>query len=105
MNARSFFDTNILVYADDKRAPAKQSRAIDLAAEHRRDGTGVISLHVLQEYFVTVTGCMRFLFGMFWCCDRRNKLAVASYCPSIFRKAVKSMGFRSRTRSARPIVC
>ena len=55
MNARSFFDTNILVYADDKRAGAKQSRAIDLVAEHRRDGTGVISLQVLQEYFVTVT--------------------------------------------------
>ena len=55
MNARSFFDTNILVYADDKRAPAKQSRAIDLVAEHRRDGTGVVSLQVLQEYFVTVT--------------------------------------------------
>jgi predicted nucleic acid-binding protein len=55
MNARSFFDTNILVYADDKRAGAKQSRAIDLVAEHRRDGTGVVSIQVLQEYFVTVT--------------------------------------------------
>ena len=55
MNARSLFDTNILVYADDKRAPAKQSRAIDLVAEHRRHGTGVISLQVLHEYFVTVT--------------------------------------------------
>ena len=55
MNARSFFDTNILVSADDKRAPAKQSRAIDLVAEHRRDGTGVLSLQVLHEYFVTVT--------------------------------------------------
>jgi predicted nucleic acid-binding protein len=55
MNARSFFDTNILVYADDKRAGAKQSRAIDLVAEHRHDGTGVVSIQVLQEYFVTVT--------------------------------------------------
>jgi predicted nucleic acid-binding protein len=55
MNVRSFFDTNILVHADDKRAAAKQSRAIDLVAEHRRDGTGVVSLQVLQEYFVTVT--------------------------------------------------
>jgi len=55
MNARSFFDTNILVYADDKRADAKQGRAIDLVAEHRHDGTGVVSLQVLQEYFVTVT--------------------------------------------------
>jgi predicted nucleic acid-binding protein len=55
MNARSFFDTNVLIYADDKATPAKQRRAIDLVAEHRRSGTGVVSMPVLQEYFVTVT--------------------------------------------------
>jgi predicted nucleic acid-binding protein len=55
MSARSFFDTNVLVYADDKAAPAKQRRALELVAEHRRAGTGVVSLDVLQEYFVTVT--------------------------------------------------
>ena len=55
MSARSFFDTNILVYADDRAAPAKQRRALDLVAEHRRAGTGVVSLQVLQEYFVAVT--------------------------------------------------
>ena len=55
MSARSFFDTNVLVYADDKAAPAKQRSALDLVAEHRRAGTGVLSLQVLQEYFVTVT--------------------------------------------------
>jgi len=55
MSARSFFDTNVLVYADDKAAPAKQRRAVELVAEHRRAGTGVVSLQVLQEYFVTVT--------------------------------------------------
>ena len=55
MSARSFLDTNVLVHADDKAAPAKQRRAIDLVAEHRRAGTGVVSLQVLQEYFVTVT--------------------------------------------------
>src|ERR1700689_3805618 len=55
MSARSFFDTNVLVYADDKAAPAKQRRALDLVAEHRRARTGVVSLQVLQEYFVTVT--------------------------------------------------
>ena len=55
MSARSFFDTNVLVYADDKAAPAKQRRALALVAEHRRAGTGVVSLQVLQEYFVTVT--------------------------------------------------
>jgi predicted nucleic acid-binding protein len=55
MPARSFFDTNVLVYADDKAAPAKQGRALALVAEHRRAGTGVVSMQVLQEYFVTVT--------------------------------------------------
>jgi len=55
MRARSFFDTNVLVYADDKAAPSKQRRALDLIAEHRRARTGVVSLQVLQEYFVTVT--------------------------------------------------
>ena len=55
MSARSFVDTNVLVYADDRAAPAKQRRAVELVAEHRRAGTGVVSLQVLQEYFVTVT--------------------------------------------------
>jgi predicted nucleic acid-binding protein len=55
MNARSFFDTNVLLYADDESAPAKQRCSRDLVAEHRRCGTGVISLQVLQEYFVNLT--------------------------------------------------
>src|SRR6202045_1164308 len=55
MSARSFFDTNVLVYADDKAAPAKRRRPVDLIAEPRRAGTCVVSLQVLQEYFVTVT--------------------------------------------------
>ena len=55
MSARSFFDTNVLIYTDDRAAPAKQRRALELVAEHRRAGTGVVSLQVLQEYFVTVT--------------------------------------------------
>lgn len=55
MSVRSFFYTNVLIYADDKAAPAKQKRAVELVSEHRRSRTGVISLQVLQEYFVTVT--------------------------------------------------
>ncbi len=55
MSARSFFDTNILIYADDRTAPTKQRRALDLVAEHRLAGTGVVSLQVLQEYFFTAT--------------------------------------------------
>jgi predicted nucleic acid-binding protein len=59
MAVRSFLDTNILVYTDDKDAPAKQRRSFELVAEHRRAGTGVVSLQVLQEYFVTVTRKLR----------------------------------------------
>ena len=55
MRVRSFFDTNVLLYADDEFAPAKQRCSRDLVAQHRRDGTGVVSLQVLQEYFVNVT--------------------------------------------------
>lgn len=55
MSARSFLDTNILVHADDKRSPAKQRRAIELLTRFRADKNGVVSLQVLQEYFVTVT--------------------------------------------------
>jgi len=55
MSVRSFFDTKVLVYADDAGSLSKQKRALELVAEHRRDGTGVLSLQVLQEYFVTVT--------------------------------------------------
>ena len=55
MNVRSFFDTNVIVYADDARAPGKQRRAIALYEEHRRSGTGVVSLQVLQEYFAAAT--------------------------------------------------
>jgi predicted nucleic acid-binding protein len=52
---RTFFDTNVLVYTDDASAPAKQKRALDILDEHTRSGTGVVSLQVLQEYFVTST--------------------------------------------------
>src|SRR5277367_916970 len=59
MPARSFFDTNVLIYADDQADPAKQRKALDLVAEHRRSRTGVVSMQVLQEYFVTVTRKLR----------------------------------------------
>jgi predicted nucleic acid-binding protein len=59
MSVRSFLDTNVLIYADDNAAPAKQRCALELVAEHRRAGTGVVSLQVLQEYFVTITRKLR----------------------------------------------
>lgn len=55
MSARSFLDSNILVYTDDSAAPDKQFRARALYKELRRDRTGVVSTQVLQEYFVSTT--------------------------------------------------
>jgi predicted nucleic acid-binding protein len=55
MPARSFLDTNVLVYTDDRDAPAKRARALELYAECRRNRMGVVSTQVLQEYFVAST--------------------------------------------------
>jgi predicted nucleic acid-binding protein len=53
---RSFVDTNVLVYADDGAAPAKQARARALIGDLFAAGSGVLSLQVLREYFVVATG-------------------------------------------------
>jgi predicted nucleic acid-binding protein len=52
--ALTFFDTNVLFYADDVRSPAKQRVADRLIRTHRENKSGVTSLQVLQEYFVNV---------------------------------------------------
>ena len=52
---RTFLDTNILLYGDDLAHAAKQQRALELILEHKAQHTGVVSLQVLQEYFVNAT--------------------------------------------------
>ena len=52
---RSFLDTNILLYCDDPAHVSKQGRALELVLEHKAQRTGVVSLQVLQEYFVNAT--------------------------------------------------
>jgi predicted nucleic acid-binding protein len=53
--ARFFLDTNVIAYADDLDNPGKQSVALGLLERGYADSSGVISLQVLQEYFVTAT--------------------------------------------------
>ena len=55
MSVRSFFDTNVLLCTDSSSAPVKRKRALELLGEHRLARTGVVSLQVLQEYFVGAT--------------------------------------------------
>ncbi len=59
MSARSFLDTNVLVYTDDHDAPDKQRVALDLVEQFRLQRTGVVSTQVLQEYFAAATGKLR----------------------------------------------
>lgn len=51
----SFVDTNILVYAEDRDAKGKQDIARDLVLGLWNDRQGVLSIQVLQEFYVTVT--------------------------------------------------
>lgn len=55
MSARNFLDTNVLVSTDDDDAPHKKTRALELVADCRRHGSGIVSTQVLQEYFVAAT--------------------------------------------------
>lgn len=55
MSGRVFFDTNVLIYADDQADAARAVKAQELIAAALRSSTGVISTQVLQEYFVVAT--------------------------------------------------
>lgn len=50
-----FVDANILVYAEDRDAGDKHVIARNLVADLWRSGEGVLSIQVLQEFFVNVT--------------------------------------------------
>jgi predicted nucleic acid-binding protein len=53
--AQEFVDTNVLIYAFDASAGAKQASARQLLERLWDTGTGCLSVQVLQEFFVTTT--------------------------------------------------
>jgi predicted nucleic acid-binding protein len=56
MSAKSFVDTNVLLYLFDERTPAKQRQAAELLERLAAvDEAPVISTQVLQESFVGLT--------------------------------------------------
>jgi predicted nucleic acid-binding protein len=55
MTDRCFVDTNILVYAYNADEKEKHARSAVLLKELWDQRTGVLSLQVLQEFYVTVT--------------------------------------------------
>lgn len=51
MNARSFLDTNIFVYAFDRTSAAKSRRASQLIRDAVTTRKGIVSYQVVQEFF------------------------------------------------------
>jgi predicted nucleic acid-binding protein len=50
-----FVDTNVLIYAHDRSAGDKHTRARDLIRALWQSGEGCLSVQVLQEFYVNVT--------------------------------------------------
>ena len=55
MSDRTFVDTNVLIYAHDIDARAKHEVAKSVLRELWSERTGVLSMQVLQEFYVNVT--------------------------------------------------
>lgn len=55
MNDRTFIDTNVLIYAHDRDANAKQQIAKNILRDLWAQRKGVLSMQVLQEFYVNVT--------------------------------------------------
>jgi predicted nucleic acid-binding protein len=59
VSARTFVDTNVLVYADDAGAGEKRARSQERLLELTKDRKAVVSTQVLQEYFALATRTLK----------------------------------------------
>ncbi len=59
MNGRTFVDTNVLIYAHDVDSKSKHATAKNILRELWSERTGVLSMQVLQEFYVNVTRKIR----------------------------------------------
>ncbi len=59
MSGKTFVDTNVLVYAFDSDAGAKQDHAIATLEHLWKTKSGRVSTQVLQEFYVSVTRKLR----------------------------------------------
>jgi predicted nucleic acid-binding protein len=55
MSGKTFIDTNVLIYAHDADAGAKHEIAKTVLRDLWSERTGVLSVQVLQEFYVNVT--------------------------------------------------
>lgn len=52
----AFVDTNVLLYAYDTSAGERHERARDLVARLGRERQGILSIQVLQEFYINAVG-------------------------------------------------
>jgi predicted nucleic acid-binding protein len=55
MSGKTFVDSNVLIYAHDFKATAKQPIAKAVLSDLWNEGIGALSVQVLQEFYVNVT--------------------------------------------------
>ena len=55
MTDRVFVDTNVLIYAHDLDAGLKHNRAVSIVSDLWEKENGILSVQVLQEFYVNVT--------------------------------------------------
>ncbi len=75
MNGKYFIDTNVFIYMFDPRFPDKSKKARTIVDHAVNDEAGVISYHVIQEFFnaaskkfagpMTMYECLYFLDNIF----------------------------------------
>ena len=55
MSVKTFVDTNVLIYAHDVDAKEKNQEARAILSELWEERSGVLSMQVLQEFYINVT--------------------------------------------------
>ena len=92
-----FLDTNILVYAVDKRDSAKHERAIEAVERCIGHGSGVISTQVLQEFAAVALSKLHQKVDIVLAeLSLLKSMEVVQVTPALIRRALE---FQSCTRS------
>jgi predicted nucleic acid-binding protein len=88
--SKIFIDSNVIVYANDARDPAKRAAALDRLEQVMRDGAGVVSTQVLMEYAAVALSKLGqpadAVLRQLWALEA---LEVVQVSPGVIRRAVE----------------
>ena len=90
--SKIFIDTNIIIYANDKRDKNKQQKAIEIVSGLMKEETGVISTQVLQEYaYIAINKLKQSHDVVIRQIRLLESLEVVNQIPELIRRAVEIM--------------